>query len=122
MPKRSYKIKDESCKIWLKKNFCLVLYYIGLHVIIDDESFSHLMEEDKEMLYFNIHCWYGSQFLLKVTSNSVNTKRKPKNVPNVPQLYPIERVSRNLKRDVYGGSWEASNKDNLKQEIKLVCP
>lgn len=42
---------------------------------------------------------------------------KSRNVPNVPQLRPIERFWRNLKRDVYSSGWEASNVDKLKQRI-----
>ncbi|KAJ3659055.1 hypothetical protein Zmor_010764 [Zophobas morio] len=44
---------------------------------------------------------------------------KDKNVPNVPQLRPIERFWRNLKRNVYENGWEASTHAELKKRILL---
>lgn len=44
---------------------------------------------------------------------------KQRNVPNVPQLRPIERFWRNLKREVYSEGWEASNCEELKKRIQL---
>ncbi|KAJ3641425.1 hypothetical protein Zmor_027932 [Zophobas morio] len=43
---------------------------------------------------------------------------KSRNVPNVPQLRPIERFWRHLKREVYSGGWEASTTDELKARIR----
>ena len=39
--------------------------------------------------------------------------------PNVRQLHPLECFTCSLKQAVYGGSWEASNIDQLKKKVHL---
>ena len=45
--------------------------------------------------------------------------RKDLNLPNSPQVRPIERFWAHLKSKVFDRNWEAKNTDQLKR--KIVC-
>ncbi|KAF2890624.1 hypothetical protein ILUMI_15549 [Ignelater luminosus] len=62
---------------------------------------------------------YAANAIAAYEDLNINYVPKVKNVPNVPQLRPIERFWRNLKREVYSGGWEASSHKELKQRILL---
>ncbi|KAF2898529.1 hypothetical protein ILUMI_07646, partial [Ignelater luminosus] len=62
---------------------------------------------------------YAANVIAAYEDLNINYVPKKQNVPNVPQLRPIERIWRNLQREVYSGGWEASSHKELKQRILL---
>ncbi|KAF2900562.1 hypothetical protein ILUMI_05633 [Ignelater luminosus] len=62
---------------------------------------------------------YAANVIAAYEDLNINYVPKEQNVPNVPQLRPIERFWRNLKREVNSGRWEASSHKELKQRILL---
>ncbi|KAF2903045.1 hypothetical protein ILUMI_03142 [Ignelater luminosus] len=62
---------------------------------------------------------YAANVIAAYEDLNINYVPKEKNVPNVPQLRPIERFWRNLKREVYSGGWKASSHRQLEQRILL---
>lgn len=61
---------------------------------------------------------YANNVIMAYDELRINYVKKSRNVPNVPQLRPIERFWRHLKREVYSGGWVASRPEELKMRIR----